>query len=317
MRRQRDRAAHAGRPVGGRRAYGFEADNVTVRPDEAAMVREVADRLLGGDSLRTIAFDLNRRTVPTCSGSLWSTRTLQSMIANPRYAGLRVHRGEVVGDAVWPAILDRATHERVRAVVGDARRVRRGRPSAHLLTGFVRCGWCGGKMHSSRDRNEKRRFICSPGPQGGCGHMSVVAEPLEQLVEAAVLQRLRSPVLNAARAKASRRTKKATDVGSLAELERDLEDLARDYGEQRITRREWLAAREPLERRRDTARRALAAHADRRVLETMDAGDVAATWDKLPLERRRAVLTDRIVINTASSRGHVFESDRVDVVWRA
>ena len=40
---------------GGTRPYGYAKDRVTVIPDEAAIIKEMAERLLAGDSLRSIA----------------------------------------------------------------------------------------------------------------------------------------------------------------------------------------------------------------------------------------------------------------------
>src|SRR5262249_25482628 len=128
IRRERDQAALAGRGHGGRRPFGYEADRSTLRPAEAALVREAADRFLGGESLRVIATDWNRRGVRAASGGAWRTSSLKCILAGPRIAGLRAHRGDVVGPAAWPAIIDVETHERLRAALGDPRRRRRGRP---------------------------------------------------------------------------------------------------------------------------------------------------------------------------------------------
>ncbi|HEU5405534.1 MAG TPA: recombinase family protein, partial [Gaiellaceae bacterium] len=49
---------------GGSRPYGYEADKVTLRPAEAAVVAECAKRLLAGEPVRSIAQDLNERAIP-------------------------------------------------------------------------------------------------------------------------------------------------------------------------------------------------------------------------------------------------------------
>jgi hypothetical protein len=55
------------------------------------------------------------------------------MLMAGRIAGLREHRGAIVAEADWPAIVDREVWEAARAVL--AGRTRRGRPSTDLLTG--------------------------------------------------------------------------------------------------------------------------------------------------------------------------------------
>ena len=46
---------------GGTRPYGYAEDRLTVVCQEAAVIKEMAERLLAGDSLRSIAADLNDR----------------------------------------------------------------------------------------------------------------------------------------------------------------------------------------------------------------------------------------------------------------
>src|SRR5438034_8339473 len=57
---------------GGSRPYGYEADKLTVRPAEAAVIKDCARRLLAGEPVRSIAADLNERGVPSAGGGLWS-----------------------------------------------------------------------------------------------------------------------------------------------------------------------------------------------------------------------------------------------------
>src|SRR5437899_1663668 len=69
---------------GGSRPYGYEADKVTIRPAEAAVVADCAKRLLAGEPVRSIAQDLNDRGVPSASGRQWSPQSLRRMLASPR-----------------------------------------------------------------------------------------------------------------------------------------------------------------------------------------------------------------------------------------
>src|SRR4029077_7169285 len=116
LRRQREQMALQGRPQGGgRRAFGYDASGAQLVKTESALVREAADRYLAGESLRTIARDWNYRGVKTSSGKAWGITSLRTMLGGTRIAGLRVHRGEVVGPATWPAIINREEHDAIRA----------------------------------------------------------------------------------------------------------------------------------------------------------------------------------------------------------
>jgi site-specific DNA recombinase len=83
------------------RPFGFDEDGITHRPDEAAIVREMATRFIAGESLRSLCTDLDRRGIRSVKGSPWQTHSLRLVLSAPRIAGLRVHNGEVIGKAVW------------------------------------------------------------------------------------------------------------------------------------------------------------------------------------------------------------------------
>ncbi len=121
LRRQRAQAAERGEPHPGRRAYGWTPDKRTLVPDEAAILLELTTRYLAGESLRQLAIDLNARGIATAGGLPWGVTSLRSILSSPRLAGLRVHQGEIVGEANWPAIIDRATHERLVHALHDPR----------------------------------------------------------------------------------------------------------------------------------------------------------------------------------------------------
>ena len=86
--------------------------------------------MLMGESVRSIAFDFNDRGIKPVAGGRWVGSTLRRVLMSPRIAGLREHNGEVVGKAVWPAIIDGATHDRLVGLLDDPGRRREnfGRP---------------------------------------------------------------------------------------------------------------------------------------------------------------------------------------------
>jgi site-specific DNA recombinase len=151
----------------------------------------------------------------------------------------------------------------------------------------------------------------------GCGATTIVADPLEALVAAAVLHRLGSKAM--ALALSRKPTAKKHVDADLARIERDLEEIAQDFGNGEIPRREWLAARKPLEDRLAAARRTLDAESGTAALAELRDVDVATAWERLSVDRRRAVLdalVDRIVIKPVAKSVSRFDAGRVDVVWR-
>jgi DNA invertase Pin-like site-specific DNA recombinase len=154
--RARLRQATDGQYGGGRRAYGFESDGVTVRPAEAAEIIRWADAVNSGVSLRQVVADLRARQVPTAAtAAAWTPRTVRGILLRPRNAGIAVYRGEEVGqagEAGWPAILDESGYRAVVSRLTDpARRSTPGNTPRWLGSLIYRCGvdGCGGVMYVS------------------------------------------------------------------------------------------------------------------------------------------------------------------------
>lgn len=307
---------------GGTRPFGFEADRITVRPVEAEVIRQVARRLAAGETIRGLCADLDARGVATVTGRPWAPFTLRRIITSPRIAGLREHRGEVVADAVWPAIVDRATWEACRRILDDPARRKASAARSYLLTGgLARCGLCDAPL-VARPRDDKRRaYVCARGPGfTGCGKIGSLAEPLEELVIDAVAVALDGPGL----AEAIARDRGPVGNGTAAELaavERRLDELAEMFAAGEIGRREWIAARGALDGRRDALAARLAAQGRTSALAALDgAGDVAARLEALTFDQRRAVIAAVIARVTVSPavRGRTrFDPDRVAIDWRA
>ena len=102
IRRKARELAEAGKVGGGgTRPYGFEADRTTICESEASVIREAAQRVVAGESIRSIVADLNDRCIPTVMGGEWKTPNLRRIVSSPRTSGQREHQGVIVADAEW------------------------------------------------------------------------------------------------------------------------------------------------------------------------------------------------------------------------
>jgi site-specific DNA recombinase len=179
---------------GGRRRYRIIGEEIEAA--EAEAIKEAATRVLRGESIRSIAFDLNDRGIRAVGGGRWAGSTLRRVLVSPRIAGLREHNGEVVGVATWPAIIDRATHDRLVGLLDDPSRRREnfGRPRVHPLVGLVYCASCGGKMTTAIAPRQGRGYGCRKDENPYCdARVRIAAEPLEAYVEGYVIDQWRNP----------------------------------------------------------------------------------------------------------------------------
>jgi DNA invertase Pin-like site-specific DNA recombinase len=324
IRRKHVELADAGKlSGGGRRPFGYRSDRLTIHAGEAKLIREAVDRVLAGEPVRAVARDWERRGIKTPEGSTWAARNLRRTLLGGRIAGLRDHSGGNSVPAVWPGIITPEQHVRLVAILTDPRRVTRGRGISYLLSGFVTCGQCGNRLSARPTAEHVRKYSCIAGPGlAGCGRCVVVAEPLEKLVEDAVVDRLCNPVMArtlASRAKAAKKGRKGA-VDSVEELEARRGDLADQWANGSLSTAMLERMSSALDRQLADARSAVVQEVTPRPVAAIigDPADVAKRWGQLDFARRRAVIgavIDSIVIGPARRGYNKFDSSRVSVTW--
>lgn len=317
--------AEAGRHHGGSRPYGWEPDRVTVDVAEAGHVRRAAQLVLAGNSVKAAARALNAEGSRTSIGREWSGVTVRSLLLRPRNAGLRQHHGQVL-DGVpgrWEAILDRDTHERLRALLTDPSR--RTNPGAngrtHLLSGIGRCGVCGGPVRGAKAKPYKgvaaTVYRCFP---GGC--VARNQGKLDALVRDLVCARL-------ARPDAVELLRPADEPGETdaarAEVERllaKLQTVAADYADDVCTREQYLEQTRRTRARLEQAEALVPAVAPRlAVLDPLvglsGVEAVEAVWVALDVSVQRQVVALLLDITVQPTRrGPGFDPASVVTAWK-
>lgn len=323
VKRKLDEVAAAGLPHGGsNRPFGYEDDRITIRPDEAEALRTVAARYLAGESLRSLCRWLDSEGIRTVKGRDWRTTSLRYLLASPRIAGLRQHRGEVIGEAVWDPIISVEDRTRILAKMEQVKTSGRRAPRSYLLSGLCRCSKCDGTLFSAA-REKTRRYVCLSGPDHrGCGSITVVAPPLEQLVTDAVLYRLDTPELaQALTGQADDNTAAAALSDSLADDRAQLDELAAMYADRQISSREWIAARKPIETRiNETEKRLMRLSRSDALKGVVGNGEqLRSSWTTLNLTRQAAIvraILHHVIIHPGSPTANEFDPNRAELIWR-
>lgn len=328
-------SARSGQPnKGGMRAFGYTPDKLQLVPEEAAAIKEAAERLLAGQSLRSIAEDLNRRGIRTPRGKTWLPGTLAGVLVNPRIAGLRAYKGTIVADAAWPAIITREQHEKLVALRKDPTRrwVPRGRPARHLLAGMVECARCGERAEKDGERANRMvnrpedgrdYYMCRKPPLGrGCGAL-VSGRQLDALVVERVFAALDSEEFTEAL-----KGPRPADAEVARQLEQDedqLRWLGREIGSDPLRRPAFLAAIAEVETRVRQNRARLAREQRSRALAALpeDLDQLQHLWEHVwTLDRKRALLDtliEKVIVQPStlgSKTGRRFDRSRARIVWR-
>ncbi|MGW5261946.1 recombinase family protein [Microbispora sp. NPDC004025] len=335
QKRQRRQNAEAGKVSGGgMRPYGYAEDRITVIDDEADIIREAARRVLAGESLASVCKDFQRRDVKTPSGRHWVPTTLRRLLASARISGRRGHiprssfqttrplLGEIVADAVWPAIITPVDSDRLRALLSDSTRDYRRQAATgrtYLLSGILRCGRCGHRMNG-RPRAGVPRYVCPNVPgSGSCGGVATNAARTDDYVRDMLLTALDSPAL------AERIHHDGGDDDNLADAVRAdeelLEELAQAWASREISRKEWMAARAPIELRLDKNRAQLASLSRTSPLIPFigTAQEMLTRWEAMNVSQQRAIVAAvlRTITVAPADPRKKWDPDRFTFDWLA
>jgi DNA invertase Pin-like site-specific DNA recombinase len=342
LRDKHQELADSGRWKGGPRPYGYDIERdgegrplktgrLVVQPAEAEVIKEAAARVLAGETLYGVCADFNRHGIPTAQtgkdgrAGMWRTPTLRRILTAGTLAGYRERGNKSQDDlvkATWEPILDEVTWRRLRTAILETGRSRTRPARAYLLTGgTARCGNCGRPLHAQRKTSGSRQMACIPGPdKGGCGKLTVAAERVEEMVTEALFEALDTPRLLAAM-----RHDRSDDMTSitkeLGRIETKLEELGKMWAADELSRTSWMAARKPLEARRDELHRQQATTTRGTALMpyTGTKGALRKAWPTLTLDQRRAVVAaviEGVTVAPASRRGRIFDPARVTITWR-
>jgi DNA invertase Pin-like site-specific DNA recombinase len=355
IRRDVRSAAENGRPHG-KHLYGYRRvyDDLTrtllrvePEPEQARIVQEAAQRVLAGETFYSIAKRFNERGVPPRRPAFseqrrklgWTPSAIKQMLTMPAYAGKRQHRGEVVSDSVWPALIDPGVWEKRLVPLLNSRKRTNDWPARHLLTGIAVCGICGanvrvGKQNEGRPqydesgqplpRRHYNNYVCTGVPGKTGFHVGMKTEHLDLVIREHVLARVQRPdfVTGLGRENDGLDAERQALLDEIEERRAYLEDV-----------RVQAAARQRMDLLFDQEERVrpLIVAAQRRfealvamdplVLDLAKSDDVRAAWEMLELASRRriirALMQPRILPvgkERLGQRG--INYDRVEPCWR-
>lgn len=315
-------AAEAGKRVGGRRPFGYEADGVTLRPAEAEAVKSAYAAVLAGVPLAEIARDWNRAGFVTGQAkysaahygepSPWQAYSVRVVLRNARYMGMRSYNGEIVAEAVWPAIVDESTWRAVDGILGHPDRISGPKAGTYLLSGIAVCGVCGSTVHAGgTKRPGVRAYRCS----GSMGHFSRMSEPVDEYVGLLTIE-----LLSREDARHLLHDQKRPDVEALRQeavtLRERLTSVAVEFADGDLTASQLRAVTERLRQKLHAIESEMA---DAGRVDTLgpliNASDVEAAWAALALPRKRAVLDllFHIVIHAPGRGTRTFRPETVGV----
>lgn len=324
QRRAAEQAASAGKRQGGRRPFGYDQDGVTVRPAEAAAVAAGFHDFLAGIPVAEIARRWNadgfvtgqaRQGANAGQPSPWTRSSVRDVLANPRYMGKRAHKGEIVADAVWPALVPEETWQAAQGILAHRAGQRSPAAAKQLLSGIGRCGVCGGGIHAGASaRPGIRGYRCA----ATTGHFSRVAAPVDEYVSQVITARLSLP--DAAEILTDTKRPDLPQLRAEATaLRQRLNTLATDFAEGDLTASQLRAASARIKEKLTVAEAAMADAGRVNLLGPLiNAKDVRAAWDAMHTSQRRAAIDilATVTVHPPGRGARIFNPETVTIEWK-
>jgi DNA invertase Pin-like site-specific DNA recombinase len=335
---QRQTRRHSGVPPYGYRPVPHPSGQgraLEIDPDEATVVRRMADQVLAGATSYAVAKSLNADGVHPRRAATWSAATVADILRRDSLLGYMTHRGteknsrasrpllgaDGLPEQVWPAIIspDEAAHLRAqlsrRPDWNSKTRAGRKRAS-RLLSGLVQCSTCKRVMrvnYTDKQKNGSRtaRYVCSA-PSGSCNRkVSVHAEMLEARISEEFLRVFGNFEVYEVRESTSR------DAGKLAQIERAINATASDMAAPGAD----IPALATLLTELHARRSALEALPAETTTETVATGETfVEAWEGRDTAGRRSLvsfaLNGRIVVSPAVRGSRKLDESRLAIPWR-
>jgi len=306
-----------------------------IRDDQAEVIQEAARRFADGDSCYEIAADFNARGVRTpryepllrkadqtaakaaeitdeaarqaaldeakklrqqAAGLRWDLTQVGRLVTNPAYAGQRVHLGQIVSEAQWPAILDDQVYADCVARHSDPRRKSvRDTAVKHLLSGAARCHECDAPARVQKNRTILS-YICS---EKFC--VAVKKSALEDFIVETVLARLSRP--DALDLIVGTVEQPADDPGKLVKkLEARLDTFYAEAAADRLSAQGLAAIEAQLLPQLEAARAKARPTTVSPLLRKLAGPGAAERWEELTPGQRREVVVEVVEIRISKGR---------------
>lgn len=305
-----------------------------IDPDEAKIVRRMADEVLDGSTGYAVAKGLNADGIKPRRAKAWTAATVADILRRDSLLGYMTHRRPGDGsrvrrpllgpdglpEQVWPAILTPDEAAQLRAALArnpdwNTQPGAGSKRAARLLSGLVECSTCGSPLrvnYTDRLKNGERaaRYVCSAS-SGACPKkVSVHARMLEDLAAAeflAVTGHMEVVEIREFR----------PDSSELALVEQAIASTASDLAEPGADIATLASRMAELHARRAV----LEAQPSEVVREAAPTGETfAQAWEARDTAGRRHLLTSalvgRIVVAPAKRVSRTLDAERVWIPWR-
>ena len=160
---------------------GKERPKLELDPSKAQIVKRIFSETAGGKGgLTDVVKDLNREGIAGPQGKGWTKTTVHKILSNEAYTGTLVwgrnssrNMKPIRVENAWPAIVDKDTFEKAQSMLKSrsfAKMHPRRVASHYLLSGLIKCGYCGKAFVGQDAKSGKiNYYVCGTLLKKGAG----------------------------------------------------------------------------------------------------------------------------------------------------
>jgi len=173
--------------------YKYKDGNIIVDEEEAKLVKEIFEMSVSGMGYSGIARYLNSHGIKSKKNGYFTAERVRYILANPLYCGY-IRHGDEIYKGVHKPIIDEGTFKKAQINIARYRRINKTKPIKYLLTGFLKCGYCGANLGGNRRKESagvKIIYRCNGYVRGFCtSPVYLKKDKIESYVISEVIKKL-------------------------------------------------------------------------------------------------------------------------------
>lgn len=305
-------------------------------PDLAVLIKDAAEEILEGAGIYQIVTTWNEARIYTPLGNPWSHQTLKTMLMNPRLAGWRSYNPTLPGGKRTTGGIaldddgqrvrgeqDQILHPDIWELLVkelETRAKLRSRPAKqrYLLSGLVRCGICGVKMHAKRIAKkfgDGHIYRC-PGRNSnpsGCGKVSITGRIADSHMEKLLL------ALRARESSPDHQVQPWPREGELRPIEARIEELMAAFTAKILNAEVIFPSVKKLQDELLILRNEKADWMHREMILSARDSNFPEDWSDATITEQRMTLTQYfsavMILPVGKENGQKTDPSRIDPVW--
>lgn len=297
--------------------YDYKNGNIVINSKEKQIILKIFNLAIEGKNYTHIVRYLNEDGYRTKHSALFNVKKIKNIIKNPIYCGHVKHYNKIY-KGIHKAIISEEIFNKAQKNITYRKKYSPNRPPKYLLTGFLRCGYCGSSMGGYKSFKGYWNYRCLGYTRGICKtSVHLQKDKIEKFVIDKICQMLNEfdlDELNKRAIKMSNETEPTLDVDKkIKNIQSKLDRLLDEYLEGYIKKDKYRNYIEKLNKEINELKEINSVEYDYSILEKINTPEF---FNSIELEDKRKIISlflDKIVVYKMNKTRNL--EDRIKCFW--